>query len=266
LHAAYAATALANLRVLDRSNIALNALLLHEDPLMATTAWQASLVVDCLPSSAQQVRPYQQALSRPEDNIRDAAIKSAIWTQQPWILPVLRQLASAGDSVAVQWLAIATMGEDGSLIVAQLKSIESPQSRCDILVRFGHPGVLKILRDWMSSDDAMLGSLSGTAFTRITSSDVRGERIQAPLNENADDFDREFVPLIWTADIKKVDAYMQQNSGLLNGAKRWSRGLSLEGTAKPETLAAIDLQIRWDQLARHRLGGDLSCQPEPIVY
>jgi uncharacterized protein (TIGR02270 family) len=266
LHAAYAATALANLRALDRNNTSLNALLLHDDSLVATTAWQASLVVDCLPSSAQLVRPYQQALLRPEDNIRDAALKSAIWTQQPWVLPVLHQLASAGDSVALQWLAIVTTGEDGALIVAQLKSIESAQSRCDLLVRFGHPGVLKILRDWMSSDDALLTSLSGEAFTRITGFDVRGERIQAPISESADDFDREFAPLIWTPDIHKVDVYMQQNGSLLNGAKRWSRGLSLEGAEMPETLVAIDLQIRWDQLARHRLAGDQSSQPEPIVY
>ena len=266
LHAAFAATALANLRVLDKNNTALSALLLHDDSLIATTAWQASLAVDCLPSSAQQLRPYQQALLRPEQTIRDAVLKSAIWTQQPWTLPVLRQLASAGDSAALQWLAIVTTGEDGGLIVAQLKLIESSQSRCDLLVRFGHPGVLKILRDWMSGDDALLASLSGEAFTRITGFDVRGERIQLPINESADDFDREFSPLIWTTDIHKVDAYMQQNGSRLNGPKRWSRGLSLDGAVTSETMVAMDLKIRWDQLARHRLAGELSSQPEPIVY
>jgi uncharacterized protein (TIGR02270 family) len=266
LHAAYAATALANLRALDRGNTSLNALLLHDDSLVATIAWQASLVVDCLPSSAQLVRPYQQALLRPEANIRDAALKSAIWTQQPWVLPVLRQLASAGDSAAVQWLAIVTTGEDGGLIVEHLKLIKSSQGRCDLLVRFGHPGVLKILRDWMSGDDALLTSLAGEAFSRITGFDVRGERIQLPISESADDFDREFAPLIWTTDIHKVDAYMQQNGSRLTSSKRWSRGLSLEGSVMPDTLAAMDLQIRWDQLARHRLAGDLSGQSEPIVY
>jgi len=164
-------------------------------------------------------------------------------------------------------LAICAAGrEDGTLIVAQSKLLESPQSRCDILVRFGHPGVLEILRGWVASDDALLASLSGEAFTRITAVDVRGERIQAPVSDTADDFDHEFAPLIWTTDISKINNYLRQNSNLLKSANRWSRGLPLDGALPAETLAAIDLQMRWDQLARNRLAGNLSYQPEPIIF
>jgi uncharacterized protein (TIGR02270 family) len=267
LQAAYAAAALANQRVLDHSNSALNALLLNENDLIATTAWHASIAVDCLSSSAELTRPYQQALLRPEANIRDVALKSAIWTRQAWIAPVFRQLASSGDSVALKWLAIiATGGEDGALIIAQSKLLENPQSCCDILVRFGHPGVLEVLRGWVASDDSLLASLSGEAFTRITAFDVRGERIQAPVSDSADDFDREFTSLIWTTDISKINNYLRQNSNLLKSASRWSRGMPLDGAVPAETLEAIDLQMRWDQLARNRLAGNLSYQPDPIVY
>ena len=192
-------------------------------------------------------------------------LKSAIWTQQPWVLAVLRQFVSAGDAVALQWLAIVTTGEDGRLIVEQLKLLESLQSRCDLLVRLGHPGVLVVLRDWVSSGDALLASLAGEAFTRISACDVRGERVQLTVADAADDFEREFAPLIWTADINKLDAYLRQNSNLLKQANRWSRGLALEGTITSETLAAMDLQIRWDQLARMRFLGDQSYQAAPIV-
>lgn len=136
----------------------------------------------------------------------------------------MRQLASAGDIAALTWLAITTTGEDGALILAQLKLLESPQSRCDLLVRFGHPGVLAMLHDWVSSGDALLASLAGVAFTRITACDVRGERTQMPASNAADDFDREFAPLIWTSDMNKIDAYLKQNSKLLKHANRWSRG------------------------------------------
>jgi uncharacterized protein (TIGR02270 family) len=268
LHAAYTATALANQRVFDHSHhSALNALLLNENDLIATTAWYASIAIDCLPSAPQLTRPYQQALLRPEANIRDVALKSAIWTRQAWIAPVLRQLASSGDKVALKWLAIiATGGEDGALIVAQSKLLENPQSCCDIAVRFGHPGVLEVLRGWVANGDSLLASLSGEAFTRVTACDVRGERIQAPVSDSADEFDREFAPLIWTTDISKINNYLRQNSNLLKSANRWSRGLSLDGAVPLETLAAIDLQMRWDQLARNRLAGNLSYQPDPIVY
>jgi len=266
LIAAYAATALANLRVLERNNSVLNALLLHEDTLIATNAWYASITVDCLPSSAYQPRPYQQALQRPETNLRDVVLKSAIWTQQAWILPVLRQLASAGDMTALQWLAIVTKGEDGALIVDKLKSLASPQSRCNIFVRFGHPALLPLLRDWASSGDTLLASCAGEAFTRITAYDVRGERIQMPVSNTADDFEREFAPLIWTSDSNKMTAYLTQNTDMLKRANRWSRGLPLDGIVTPEKLTSIDLQIRWDQLARNRLAGNTANQPEPIVY
>lgn len=264
LHAAYAATALANLRALDCGNGALNALLQHENAWVAATAWHASIAVDRL-SSAAPPRPYQQALSRPEAGIRDAAFKSAIWTGQTWTAGVLHKLASAGDSAALQWLAITGAAEDGPVIVAQLELLEDPKNRCDLLVRFGHPGALAILRNWVSGSDVLLASLAGEAFTRITACDVRGERIQAPVGDGADDFDREFAPLIWTADNGKLDAYLRQNGTLLKRASRWSRGLPLDGVAPQETVAALDLQIRWDQLIRNKLAGNHSVQPEPIV-
>jgi hypothetical protein len=206
-------------------------------------------------------------LLRPEESIRDVALKSAIWTRQTWIAVVLRQMASAGDSVALKWLAITTTGgEDGALIVAQSKLLESPQSRCDLLVRFSHPGVLEVLRGWVASDDTLLATIAGEAFTRITAFDVRGERIQAPVSDTADDFDHEFAPLIWTTDISKINNYLRQNSTLLKSANRWSRGLPLDVAVSADTLAAIDLQMRWDQLARNRLAGNLSYQPEPIIF
>lgn len=266
LSAAYAATALANLRVLERNNSALSALLLHEDALIATTAWYASLTVDCLPSSVHQPRPYQQVLQRTETSLRDVVLKSAVWTQQPWILPVLHQLAVAGDMTALQWLAIVSTGEDGALIVDKFTALASPQHRCDGLVRFGHPAVLPVLRDWAARGDVFLASLAGDAFTRITAYDVRGERVQAPVSDAADDFERDFSQLIWTANSHKMTAYLTQNSSVLNSATRWSRGFPLDGIVTPEKLTPIDLQIRWDQLARHRLAGQTANQTAPIVY
>ena len=81
-----------------------------------------------------------------------------------------------------------------------------------------------------------------------------------------DNFDREFAPLIWTSDSNKMTAYLTQNSDRLKQANRWSRGLPLDGVVTPEKLTSIDLQIRWDQLARNRLAGNTANQPEPIVY
>jgi hypothetical protein len=267
LHAAYAATALANLRVLDSDNKALAALLLHENPQIATAAWHASLAVDCLSSSsAPQPRPYQQALLRSEPIIRNVVLKSAIWTRQTWIASVLRQLAATGEHAALEWLAIATTSnEDASLIVSHLQGLDDIQSRCNILVRLGHPGALGILRDWVVNGEPLLASLAGEAFTLISACDVRGERIQAPVSETADDFDREFAPLLWTTDKGKLNGFLQQNGGKFKTANRWSRGLPLTGVVSAETVAALDLQIHWDQLARHRLAGNLSAQPEPIV-
>lgn len=265
LYAAYAATALANLRSLDAGNTTLNRLLSHENPLISTAAWHASLAVDALPTAIPPARPYQQALAIPDANIRDAVLKSAIWTNQPWITPALNQLVSAGDINALKWLAITGTSAHGTQIVDQLKLLESPQSQCEILVRFGHPGVLEILRDWVAHGDVLLASHAGDAFTRITGCDVQGERISTPISDDADEFEREFAPLIWTADLAKIDAYLRQNGSKLKSASRWSRGIPIDGEVSAETLATLDLQTRWDQIARKRLAGNRSDQPEPIV-
>jgi hypothetical protein len=267
LYAAHAATALANLRVLNSDHKALGNLLLHENPVIATAAWSASLLVDCLPSSEQQNRPYQAALSRSEAVVRDAVIKSAVWTRQTWIAPVLRQLVTQGDVMALQWLAIASCtDEDRLLIVAHLQAVKECQGRCDLLVRLGHPSALAMLRDWVVKGDPLLAAQAGEAFTLITACDVRGERIQTSVSETADEFEREFAPLIWTTNQDKLDDFLRQQGSKFKAANRWSRGLALTGVVSENIIAALDLQMRWDQLARHRLAGHLSTQPEPIFY
>ena len=266
LHAAYAATALANLHVLDPGSGALKELLLHENPVIATSAWHASVAADSQAPSVQQPRPYQQGLARSEPSVRDAVLKSAVCSGQTWLMPTLHQLAATGDLSAIKWLAVTGTTAHGNLIVEQLALLADPQQRCEILVRFGHPGVLEVLRDWVAGGDALLAAEAGEAFTRVSSHDVRGERIQAPVSETADEFEREFAPLIWTTDLGKIDAYLRQNRDTLKSAHRWSRGMPLDGIASAETLAALDLQIRWDQVARHRLAGNTASQPEPIVF
>lgn len=265
LQAAYAATALANMRLLDPASETLAELLLCDNPVAATAAWHASIVADSQTPSVQQSRPYQQALARPEPSVREAVLKSALWTGQVWLPPFLHQLASTGDSVALTWLAITGSGAHGNLIVEQLAALPSPQQCCEILVRFAHPGVLEILRGWVASGDLVLAAEAGEAFTRITGFDVRGERIQAPISDSANEFERDFAPLIWTADLDKIDDYLLPNRDRLKAASRWSRGMSLDGVVSPETLAALDLQIRWDQMVRNRLAGDSSAQVAPIV-
>ncbi len=263
LHAAHAATALANLRALDSRSEALAALLSHQDARIAANSWQASIVADTqLPSSNS--RPYQQALSSPDAAIRSAAIKAAVWSRQDWLQQILEKMAASGDAVAVEWLAVIGEGRHGSLLVSQLERISDSQSRCELLARFGHPGGLEILRRWMSGGDALLASHAGAAFTRITGFDVRGERIEAPVAEDCDEFEREFAPLIWTADLGKVEAYLSQNAGQLKTASRWSRGFPLDAVSGEQQLADLDLQIRWDQLARNRWSSNSPVFPAPI--
>lgn len=263
LHAAFAATSLANLRALDGGNQALAALLQHSDPKVAVNAWQASIVADAqLPPSSS--RPYQQALSRPEAAVRGVAVKAAVWSRQDWLPQILEKMAASGDAAAVEWLAVVGGGQHGSLLVSQMERIGDLQSRCELLARFGHPGGLEILRRWMAGGDALLASHAGAAFTRITGYDVRGERIEAPVADDCDEFERELAPLIWTADLGKVDAYLSQNAGQLKTASRWSRGMPLDTVSGEPQLAGLDLQIRWDQLARIRLSGNAAVFPAPI--
>jgi len=265
LPAVYAMTALANLRALERNNDVLQSFLFHSDALVAKLAWQASLTVDCLPATmSSPPRPYQQTLVRPEASLREVALKSALWTRQAWVLSTLRQMTLAGDITALQWLAIVSQGEEGALIVDKLALVTDLSKRCEIVTRFGHPALLPLLQEWATGDDVLLGSYAGAAFTRITGVDVRGERVPMPVAQTADEFERDFAPLIWTADVSKMKSYLAQCSYHLQQANRWSRGVCLDGVLRAESLAEIDLQIRWDQAARHRLVGNISNPPEPI--
>jgi len=259
-----AAVVLANQRLLDPASPRLASLLTDESAEIAELAWLATTEADTRSASSTRTRPYQAALAHADPRIRNAALYSAAWTGQSWTLAAVRQIAAANDEVGLNWLAVLGHSDDLPALLSHTASLANPAKACRLLARLGHPGVMASLGRSMASTDIALAAEAGEAFTLITGFDVRGQRQTAATPADADEFAREFAPLVWTPDISKAQIYWQQHGSTLSSGTRWRQGLNLGEICPAKILAELDLQARWDAGARAALAGQALCSPPPI--
>jgi len=263
-HAVAAAIILANQRLLDPASPRLANLLQDENPEVATLAWLAATEADARNISSVAPRPYQQALSNTHSSIRKAALFSAAWVKQTWVLPAARQLAATHDSVGLECLAALGQPEDLHRLLNYVGSLKNPANGYNLLARFGHPGVMETLGKGMSSKDIALAVAAGEAFSLITGFDINGQRQQIPVGPEADEFEQEFAELVWIPDMSKASAYWQQHGKNLSSGARWRQGVNLDGVCNLQTLAEIDLEARWDACTRAAQVGHPISPPPPI--
>lgn len=263
-HAAAAAVVLANQRLLDPTSSRLADLLLEDDPVAAEPAWLAASHADAYAASTAPKRPFKQGFSHADPKIRHAALRAAAWSGQALALTAARRLAGANDRIGLEWLAALGGPEDLPQVLSLVAGSVEKADGCSVLARYGHPGVLETLGRWMAGEDIALAAAAGEAFTLMTGSDVRGKRQTAPVADDADEFEREFAPLVWTPDLGKAQAWWREQGKSLATGNRWRRGKDVGGICPPQTLAELDLEARWDAAARAVLAGNPVASPPPI--
>jgi len=263
-NAAAAAVVLANQRLLDPATPRLGKLLEDENPGLAESAWLAACHADAYAPSEAPSRPFKQGLSHADPKVRRAALQAAAWGRQAWTLTAARKLADAGDRVGFDGLAALGGPENVAPLLSHAAGLADKTEACPLLARFGHPGVIEALGRWMAGEDIALAAAAGEAFTLMTGFDVRGKRQTLPPPADADEFDREFLPLVWTPDLDKAKTWWHEQGKTLAGGTRWRRGMDLSGICPPQTLAELDLEARWDACARAALAGQPIASPPPI--
>jgi uncharacterized protein (TIGR02270 family) len=259
-----AAAVLANHRVLDGGSPRLSRFLADDQAGIAKLAWCVIALVDASSKAKPPPRPYKSALGHADAGVRKAAWGAVAWSGQVDTKPLLRQLAATGDAVALQWLAVLGSEEDAPLLHKAALEMADVHARCDLLARFGHPAALNALMRWMGGDDVSLAVAAREAFTRITGQDVRGQRRQLPVPDDADDFTREMAPDVWMPDIDKARAVVDRRADEWSIGVHWCQGRRLDGEVSREVLVQLDLEARWDVAARAAFAGRPISAPPPI--
>lgn len=259
-----AAVVLANQRALESAAPRLSALLLDEDPAVLALAWRVAALVDPASAGGPPVRSYREGLLHASPDVRHGALRCAVWTGQPWTLGALRKLADTGDPVALEWLAAVGTEEDLPRIREAAARIEIPEPRFELLARFGHPAVLDDLVQAMSDLDVAVSSAAGEAFIQMTGFDVRAARKTVPVAEDADEFEREFAPLVWVPDAAKAQAHVRQHQAHYRARTKWRCAVDVSPGCTLAALATVDLQARWDACGRAALLGKPLSLPPPI--
>ncbi len=261
---AAAAAVLASHRRLPGNDARLAQLLVDPDPVVATWAWRAATRADRTHGAHAPPRPYATALKHADASVRDATWSAAAWGAQRTSLPALRQAATEGDTVALRWLAVLGGSEDLPLVQRGALAMEDGPARCALLARHGHPAGLNALVRWMDEGDEATQVAAGEAFELLTGIDVRGERRQITLPEDAEDFAREMAPLAWFPAVDRARAALQQHASTWANGQRWRRGGCVDSAPDADQARALDMQSRWDIAARLAFAGG-AAPPPPLV-
>lgn len=270
--AAAAAVALANQKLLAPSATGLDRLLIDEEAAVCAQAWAAAWRADRQAvlagdpgTTTPGVRPYREALARPEPAIRHEAWASAAWSGLAQALSPLRRAVADGDEVALHWLCVLGTPEDTTTLGAATMALPTAARRCAALARYGHPAALQTLLRWMEGDDVVAAHAAGEAFSRITGTEIQGERRTLPAPDDADEIDREMAPLVWMPDVAKARRALEEHGARWSAAPRWCAGRRMDAPFGPDDLAPLDLQARWDVAARAAFAGRPVCAPPPVV-
>ncbi|MEY2689968.1 MAG: hypothetical protein RL375_4168 [Pseudomonadota bacterium] len=267
-----AAVVLANHRLLDGGSERLSRLLTAGHGMVCELAWRAATLCDAAvvagsATTADELtsrRPYRHVLAHESPTVRHAGWGAVAWSGQQRAMAALRQAASAGDRVALHWLAVLGDEADVAMVQRAGVALADVPACCEVLARLGHVSSVPAFLQWMEGADVLAAAAAGEAFTRITGIHVRGRRITAPVPDDADEFTREMAPDVWLPDARKARAEFERHSDDWAQGSRWCRGLRVDASITREVLMQLDLDARWDAAARAALAGRAVSVPPPV--
>jgi len=138
---------LASHKRLDPASPRLAALLQEADPGVVALAWHVVAMLD--EPGASILRPLRAAVQSADRQVRDAALRAAIWCGTSWAKEAVRKLAQSGDAVGLQWTA-ATCAEDALPLLRTLGALAGQAPAAfGLVARLGHPAMMsRCSRPW----------------------------------------------------------------------------------------------------------------------
>ncbi len=120
-------------------------------------------------------------LRDPDPRVRREALLAAVWTRQSWLLAHCRRLANAPAPEnwatenwdAVHMLAVLGTPAELSCIEAIARAASLGPRRFQAAGAFGHPALVPMLLQAMTSDDPATAAAAGAAFHKMTGCERR---------------------------------------------------------------------------------------------
>ena len=193
-----------------------------------------------------------EGLRDPDPRVRHEALLAAVWTRQSWLLAHCRRQAEA--PTAENWDAVLMLAILGT--PAELSRIEAIAGAASLGPRrfravgaFGHPALVPMLLQAMTSDDPATAAAAAAAFHKITGCDVTsGRRVQVQPKDGqaVDDFERQFLEEVKLPDVSRATAHWKQAQGKFSSSERICRGFELGEVVSDEVFAELDMESRWE--------------------
>lgn len=175
---------------------------------------------------------FREAMEDEDPAVRREALLAAVWTRQPWVLDHCRKAAAQPSPQhwdSILFLAILGKPQDLSRILAVGRVEELGPQRFEVLGAYGHPAVVDVLVEGITSDDAESVASAATAYEKITGAEL--------------------------ADPEQIRGHWKQSKPTISQWTRCCRGFDLSEGTSEEVLAQLDMQSRWEAICRQQYEG-----------
>ena len=202
-----------------------------------------------------------EGLRDPDPRVRREALMAAVWTRQSWLLAHCRRLAEAPTAEnwdAILMLAVLATPAELSRIESIARAASLGPRRFQAVGAFGHPALVPLLLQAMTSDDPATAATAGVAFHKITGCEVasgRRAQVQPKEGQAVDEFERQFLEEVKLPDVSRATAHWNQVQGKLSASERVCRGFDLGEIVADEVFAELDMESRWEVRIRGRYYG-----------
>jgi uncharacterized protein (TIGR02270 family) len=232
-----------------------------EEPAARLCGWRLAA---CL-SADVDPQAYIRALSDGDEAIRRAALEAAAWRANPSVVTALRQLARQIEPKDVPLLyLLGVLGQpDDQPTIRQLAGMaELGPARFRIVGAYGDPSLMDIVLHTLSDPDPLVAAAAGEAFAKLTGETVESDtRVPAPVDEEMDEFEAEFLDEVTLPDAKRAHEHWQRVHAGLQRAQRICRGQVLDHGLDQAAFDRLDMESRWELYLRGKFYGSWDGTP-----
>jgi uncharacterized protein (TIGR02270 family) len=259
-----AADVLARRNALQLSTKQLDRFLRSDDPATRAGGWR--VVAQLQPAIDAKI--YAAAMRDDDAGVRSEALYAGAWCGERGILGVLRQLARepvAGNFEALRILAVLGSSDDVQSFMRAAETAELGPVRFQLLGAFGHPKLMDLVLEALSSPDPATAAAAGEAFERIAGLNVETteQATVQPAGPPPDEFEAEFQEQVVLPDPARAQAHWDAMRVGVAGVERLCRGVDMSRPIDTAVFETFDMESRWATWLRSRFHG--SWKGSPVV-
>ena len=211
---------------------------------------------------------YNAGLNDEFPPVRQAALRAAAWTRQPWLLHHCRNAARQADPGSMdQLLVLAILAEpaDVRLLLDLAQNEQLGPARLRLLGALGHPAGMPLLLAGIGNQDPDVSVPAAAAFAKITGADIDSDTM-VTVTPPAGDAPASDVPdpaLAPSLDLARE--HWETVKSEFATATRWCRGFNVTRPVDEGVLAQLDFESRWEVLLREHYTGARRVSPTQLA-